>query len=376
MQPLDYEIPLKLAVTGGGTGGHVAPGMAVCRSWILHHGPGTLLWIGKKAGIEERMVAMDGIPFQAVSAEALKRSANLSNLKMPLRVWKGFLQSRKLLREYKADVLLATGGYVSLPAGLAAVSLKIPVVLHESNAVLGLANRILAVFSNSVCFGFEPASGVRKNHFVTGNPVRLKPQMSSRVDACSRFELQPERKTLLVLPGSGAAHSINKSLLEWLETKGAFPPGWQILWMTGNRDLEEVRKRTKFLKDRVHCEVFIDHVDDAYAVADLVLGRAGASTLSELSAAGRPALLIPYPYATADHQQRNAMVFQQAGAARILKDQNLSAPALNHYLRPLMLDGEVLAGMSEAMKKLAPWKAVEKVEHLLQTAALQRRGNV
>ncbi len=201
---------------GGGTGGHVAPGIAVAKA-LLKGSPGSrVLMVGTRGGIEADMAPKEGLPFEAMEAAPLKRSASPANLLLPLRLGRGLAQALALLKRERPDAVLATGGYVSLPLGLAARLRGVPLVIHEPNAVPGLANRLLGPLARRVCLSYPPEKGLRafrSKAVVTGNPVRLGAvRLPSREKARRAFGLLPGRRTLFVFPGSRAAHQVNLAL--------------------------------------------------------------------------------------------------------------------------------------------------------------------
>lgn len=355
---------MKLLIAGGGTGGHVSPGLAVAAAWQQRHGKGSVAWIGRQGGIEERMSRGAGLPFEALEALPFKRSFDLQNLKLPLAILRGFGQAWKILERRQASVLLVTGGYVSAPAALAAVFFGLPLVLLEPNAVLGISNQIFATAAGAICMAYAPKRQ-RRNMVLTGNPVRLKGRLPGKAEARRRFKLGQREPLLLVIPGSGAAHSINVALSAALkELKGL-----QILWMSGPKDFEMVKNEAA--KSKVKCQVlpFIEDVASAYAAADLVLARSGASILAEIAQAAKASLLVPYPFATGDHQRKNAATFEEAGAARLLSDSELSPKRLAQEIQALLGNPERLKRMAQAARKLARADAADNVVGVLQRVA-------
>jgi UDP-N-acetylglucosamine--N-acetylmuramyl-(pentapeptide) pyrophosphoryl-undecaprenol N-acetylglucosamine transferase len=355
---------MKLFIAGGGTGGHVSPGLAVASVWQARHGKRSVIWVGRTQSIEERMAKAAGLAFAALEARPLKRSLDPKNLLLPISLLKGFRQAWKILAGKEAAVVLVTGGYVSVPTALAAVLRNLPLVLIEPNAVLGIANRFFAGAAGAICMAY-PMPKPRPNMVITGNPVRFKSRLPSRDGARKKLNLDKKMPLLLVLPGSGAAHSINLALGQGLKKLKDL----QLLWMTGPADHAKALAAVKEAKIKAQVLPFIEDVSSAYAAADLVLARCGASMLAEIALAGKPSILVPYPYATGDHQRLNALGFAEHGAARMLLDSELDGGRLCDEIRGLMADPDLLKRMGAAARKLGKSDAAENVAGVLNRVA-------
>lgn len=355
-----------LLITGGGTGGHVSPGLGVAAAWMRRHGSGSAAWVGRSGGIEQGMAQRAGLRFLAVHSAPLKRGIHWGNLALPWALLKGLRQARALLRAERPAAVLATGGYVALPLGLAAGLGGRPLVLLEPNAVPGAANRLLKPLAKALCLAYPPGRPDPKTR-LTGTPCRLA-GLPSRAEARRVLGLDPGKRVLLVMPGSQAARAVNAALRGALPLLADRAGAWQWLWMCGAADLEACRRAALASPLAVQCLDFIQDVAPAYAAADLVLCRSGASTLAELALAGKPSLQVPYPHATADHQRANAAAFAAAGAARVLDERELDAERLAKALRDL-LDGEGLEAMGTAAAGLGRPQAAEDVVRALEDAA-------
>jgi UDP-N-acetylglucosamine--N-acetylmuramyl-(pentapeptide) pyrophosphoryl-undecaprenol N-acetylglucosamine transferase len=359
---------MRIALTGGGTGGHVSPALAVAREAAARKAGHQFLYLGTPGGIEADMVPREGLPFAAVPAAGLKRSFDARNLLLPVTLLRGVLAARAALRGFGAEVLLATGGFVSLPAGLAARSLGLPVVVHESNALPGLANRLLSRLAATVCLSYAPAGGLPPKAVLTGNPVRLPAKLPARAAACKAFGLKPGLKTLFVFPGSRAAHSVNLALGAALKPLSAQGRRIQILWMAGLHDYTQAVRTARYHRMPISVHSFIHDTASAYACADLVLARAGASTLAEIACLGLPSILVPYPHATGQHQDANAARFAASGAARVLSDAELSGARLADEVTALLKDPKGLKAMAAAAKGLGRADAARRVLDALTAA--------
>jgi UDP-N-acetylglucosamine--N-acetylmuramyl-(pentapeptide) pyrophosphoryl-undecaprenol N-acetylglucosamine transferase len=356
-----------LLISGGGTGGHVSPGLGVAAAWDRRHGAGSAAWVGRAGSIEQAMAEAAGLAFHPVDSAAFKRQWVVENLALPGVLLKGLRQARELLRVQKPAAVLMTGGYVGMPLSLAARLEHVPLVLLEPNAVPGLANRLLKPLAARLCLAYALPEPDEKCA-VTGTPCRPL-TLPAPAAARAGLGLAEGRRTLLVLPGSQAARAINAALRDSLDALADKAGQWQVVWMGGAAELEANRSAAaaSALKPQVHA--FIQDVAQAYAAADLVLCRSGASTLAELALAGKPSLQVPYPHATADHQRANAAAFAAAGAALVLDEAGLDPARLQAALRGLLDDPARLASMAAEAGRLGRPDAAEAVTDQLERAA-------
>ncbi len=296
--------PMNIVFAGGGTGGHIYPAIAVADALA---GEATCSFVGTADRLETMIVPKAGYPLYTVAARPL------SGIASPFINAKGLAQSVALLRRLKPDIVIATGGYVCFPLVVAArvpgvTRWHVPIALLEPNAVAGLTNRLLRPFVDET-WGFGS----------TGVPVRAALRnLPSRTDAAARLGLDATKQTLLVVGGSQGARSINGALVQ-MALSGGIPSGWQLLLIAGTTQAPEIQNALARVPN-AHVLAYCDAMADAYAVADLAIARAGAMTLAELAATGVPAILVPYPYAAADHQTANAKVVAAGGAAILLAD--------------------------------------------------------
>jgi undecaprenyldiphospho-muramoylpentapeptide beta-N-acetylglucosaminyltransferase len=317
---------VKLLLTGGGTGGHVYPALAIAEALRAEPAlqPLEVLFVGTRAGLEARIVPATGVRTAFVRAAPLTRRLSPALFATLVDNAIGFVQSLRVLHEFKPDFAVATGGYVTFPV-IAAMRLvrglglsKAPIALLEPNAAPGLTNRLLGPLVDEIWTSVAgPGTAPGAKEILTGTPVRanfLTPLEPAAARA--RLGLDPARMTVVVFGGSQGARSLNEAVLG---LAGTMPPDRQILLVAGARDYEALAARLP-PGSGIHILAYLDDPRAAYAAADLVVARSGASTLGELAATGTPALLVPYPHATADHQTLNAAVFARAGAARVLAD--------------------------------------------------------
>ncbi|MDR7556771.1 MAG: undecaprenyldiphospho-muramoylpentapeptide beta-N-acetylglucosaminyltransferase [Armatimonadota bacterium] len=365
---------MKVVITGGGTGGHVYPGLAIAEALRRRHPDAGIVFIGGDR-LEAQIVPQAGWPYRRIRARPLVRGRGVAMVGALVATGVGAAQALAVLARLWPDVVVATGGYVSVPVGVAAVALGRPLVLQEQNMRPGLANRVLARWARWVSVP-HPAAGARlgaRRVEVTGVPVRQRALEGERARGLARWGLDPERLTLLVLGGSQGADSLNRAacrLADLLMGEG----GLQLLHQTGAAHVQWVREAID-RRDRGpgairHVAVpYLDPIGDAYACADLVLCRAGAATLAEVTAWGLPAILVPYPHAADGHQEDNAAVLVAAGAAVRIADAALGDGALLEVVRALIADGARRAAMARASRQLGRPDAAEVVATLVARTA-------
>jgi UDP-N-acetylglucosamine--N-acetylmuramyl-(pentapeptide) pyrophosphoryl-undecaprenol N-acetylglucosamine transferase len=361
------------AVAGGGTGGHIFPALAVAAE-IRRQAPGVpVYFLGKAGGMEEELAGREGLPFFGLPGAGLVRRFSTRNLAAAGKALTGFFRARRWLKARGIRGVLGTGGFVCGPVVAAARTLGIATLIHESNAVPGLTNRWLGRVATRVALGQKESAA----HFpagktvVTGFPLRPGLEGPSRERGCAVFGLEAQRPVLFVFPGSLAARSINRAVAEMLPHLAKRLPAWQVLWMTGKDDFEFATRVQKQLSLPVVVREFVYEVPEAYAAADIVLARAGAGTLAELSAVGKPALLVPYPYATGNHQMYNAQLLERAGAARVVLDRELNGEVLLARLGEMIAGFEGLRQGAAAVQAAYPKQAARDLAAML--IALGRR---
>lgn len=319
---------LNVVFTGGGTGGHLYPAIAIAQALGAR---ANVTFVGAADRLEATIVPNAGYPLVTVKSGPAKRAyANLI----------GVFQALSALRRLNPDIVIATGGYVAFPVALAARMLGKKIALLEPNARPGLTNRLLAPLVDEVWGAFPGGDPRFAGKYVhTGIPVRASLRaLPSRDAAIERLGLSSKRSTLLAMGGSQGARSINDALTALLTSDG-LPEGWQLIHVTGEKEYDRVR--TALGRTDGALRAYLDDVGDAYAAADLVLARAGASTLGELAATGRPAILVPYPHAAEDHQRANAATVAQAGAAVVVDDRELIAGKLRGILAEVTQPGRL-----------------------------------
>jgi UDP-N-acetylglucosamine--N-acetylmuramyl-(pentapeptide) pyrophosphoryl-undecaprenol N-acetylglucosamine transferase len=358
---------MRLLVAGGGTGGHIYPGIAVAEE-VRRLAPATVfLFVGSDRGLEGRVVPESGFELATVPARGVVRTrwwrlpgALLGNLT-------AFWRALGIVRRFAPDAVLATGGYVAFPVGLAAKSLHRPLVIQEQNSIPGLANRVLSLFADEVHLAFTEARGHlwRKDRLkLTGNPVRRVIFSASRREALQRFGLAEGVPTIFLFGGSRGARRITEAALDAMRRLSGVIRAQYIL-QTGRDDHAWARAEAERIASGIQVLPYITQIHDAYAAADLVICRAGAMTLAEIAACGVPSLLVPFPHAAYGHQERNALSLAERGAARVLLDRELTGERLAQEILQLLRDRDALHRMSAHARTFARRDAAERIARSL-----------
>lgn len=342
----------KVMLMAGGTGGHIYPALA-CAEKFLEKGI-TVEWIGSAGGMEERIVPQHDIHLHTLSIKGVRGKGVLGLLAAPLRIAHSIGQALAVLRRAKPDLVLGMGGFVAGPGGIAAKMLRIPVVVHEQNAVGGTTNKLLGKVANVRLQAFD---GALPNALTVGNPVRgaILNQLTRKPREDSARPLR-----LLVVGGSLGAKAINDLVPELLAnwTQSVRLDVWH---QTGAKNIEAVQVQYQALDVDARVDAYIEDMNQAYYWADLVLCRAGAMTVSELAIAGLPSILVPYPHAIDDHQTKNAQVLEKAGAAFLVPQPRLTLNALTDILTSCVTHQDKLIKMAEKAKTVALPEATQTV---------------
>lgn len=362
---------LKIALTGGGTAGHIWPVLDVAEEISKKIKGNDFIYLGSKEGLEAKLVPATNIKFFQVSSGKLRRYWSWQNLIDPVKIMMGFLQARKILKKERPKVLFAKGGYVTVPVVLAARSLKIPIVCHESDSVLGLANRILYRIVQKIMVSFPAhyySQKYQKKLFYSGLPVRRNFFRAQKFKGYQVFGLSDRLKTLLVTGGSQGAHFINQMILRICPE---ILKDFQIIHLTGILDFEQAKNvRANLPEDQKdHYKIYdflSEEMPEAMAMADLIVSRAGANTLAEIAILAKPSILIPLPLAAANHQNLNAQIFGENKAAVVLDQQKITPEKLLKTILDLLNHQVLLEQLGENAQKFSkPGAAKIIAEHIL-----------
>lgn len=352
--------PLRAVITGGGTGGHIYPALAIARGLRDAVPDVKLLYIGTKTGLEARIVPAAGIRFKTIDIRGFERRLAVRNLKTAALLGKSFLEANSLLKSFKPDLVVGTGGYVCGPVVLAAAFGKLPTLIHEQNAYPGITNRALSRFADKVCITFpEAREHLHKKADIieTGLPVRPEILTAHREEAYNFLGLTPRRKTILVVGGSLGARSINQAIqpvLEWVRNSSSL----QLVVVSGKDNMSQFASCPQ--GENIKIIPYLDRMDYGLAVANLVISRAGASFLAEVTAVGVGAILIPYPYASANHQEHNARSLEKRGAAKVLLEQEIQGDVLLETVQSMFRPG-VLEEMGKNSRSMGKPQALSLI---------------
>lgn len=356
---MSQEHVATLCIMAGGTGGHVFPGIAIAES--LRTQGINVTWMGTKGGMEAKWVNDAQIPFDCISIKGLRGNGLKGWLLAPINIWRAFLQARAILKKNKASVVLGMGGFVCGPGGLAAKSLGLTLVLHEQNAIAGMTNRLLTPLAKQVITAF-PTQNLQSDKVIQlGNPIRAGFEQIPVL-------LKKTTKRILVVGGSRGAQALNQSVPEALQSLN-IPGGLKVVHQSGERGFQEAKfayqQCTIPANIHVTLQPFINDMREAYEEADLVICRSGALTVSELMAAARPAIMVPYPHAVDDHQTANAQALVELKGGEVIQQSELSAERLIESLNAWLQDDERLTEASMSIRLNSPKQVTEKISDIL-----------
>jgi UDP-N-acetylglucosamine--N-acetylmuramyl-(pentapeptide) pyrophosphoryl-undecaprenol N-acetylglucosamine transferase len=369
---------MRIAVSGGGTGGHIYPALALIHEIKKHHPEAEFLYIGSENGLENGIVKREGIPFQPIFVTGFKRKISLDNVKTIVRFFQSVMDSRKYLKDFKPDIVIGTGGYVCGPVVYAAAKMGIPTIIHEQNSVPGLTNKFLSKYVDKVAICFEESSAFfPKNKVVlTGNPRASEVIGRDGERGKKSVGLNPNQKSVLIFGGSRGARPINDAVIEAL--KEVEKKDYQILYVTGEVHYENVLQQVKKVGNpkNVIIKPFIHNMPEVLSGVDLVVSRAGATTIAEITALGLPSILIPSPYVTNNHQEKNARALSEKGASLLRLEKDLTGRQLLQDIDSILLDEKKLENMKKASASLgipdAARKLYNEMVDLMRTASVQK----
>ena len=339
---------MRVVIAAAGTGGHINPGIAIANKIMEKEPQSKIIFIGTGRGLEKDLVPRAGYELKTVEAYGINRKINLDNIKRLCKTIKAVGQAKKILKEFKPDIVIGTGGYICVSVCMAASQLKIPIILHESNAFPGVAVKVMAKKADEILLGFEEAkeriSNARKI-VVTGTPTKVN---SNRLSDEQKYNLKQEMKLKQDLPvvlffgGSQGAQSINNAILGIIENK--LNEKYQIVWAVGPGNYDEVKEKLRIKNididniENTKILPYIYNMQEVMEMSDLVVCRSGAMTITEIATIGKTAIFIPYPFATENHQEYNAKVLEKVGAAKIILDKELNFTKLNNTINNIVKD--------------------------------------
>ena len=367
---------LRVIISGGGTGGHIFPAVSIANAVKTKRPDAKILFVGAEGRMEMQRVPAAGYEIKGLPICGFNRQNLLKNVMLPYKMWKSDRMVRRIIRDFKPQVAVGVGGYASFPTLAAATSMHIPTLIQEQNSFAGKANKMLGKDASRICVAYEgmerffPAEKI----IMTGNPVRqaLLDTTISHDDAVRSFGLHPEKKTILLVGGSLGARTVNESVLQHLDLVAE--SGVQFVWQTGKyyhkQIVEQLRQQGQ--PDNLKVTDFISDMGVAYRAADLVVSRAGASSISEFCLIGKPVILVPSPNVAEDHQTKNALALVNRNAALYVKDADAPATLLQLAIDTVN-DPAKLASLSENILKLAlPDSAAIIADEVIRLAAQSR----
>ena len=354
---------MKVVLAGGGTGGHVYPAIAMGEA--LRNRGHEVVYVGDPDRLEARVAPDKGFEFHGLKAPKYPRSGLIGKMRFAIALLAATLRARRILGRLQADLVLGVGGYIMAPTVLAAKTRGIPRVVHEANVTPGMANRLCARYAQLVLLTYaatEKKLNTSAPFEVVGCPVNPKILTGNREEALKRYGLTPDQPVLTVVGGSLGAATLNAIALA---ASRQTPREWQVLWITGPRFHDEVLRDLGDIPKGVCVVGYEDRMQDAYAASTLVAARAGSSTLSELTAIGKPALLIPSPNVTDNHQEANARGLEKEGAAWVLTESDLDIPLALRDIEKKLQDSAALEQMASASKTQGRLDVAEQVAEIL-----------
>lgn len=362
---------MKIIISGGGTGGHIYPALAIAQGLKQRLPEVEILYVGSESGMESTIVPREGLNYKSVNVSGIDRSSMLKASQSLVKFPRSFFQAWDIIKNFQPDIVVGTGGYASFPIVLAGTFFACKTLIHEQNAVLGLANRNLAKRVNYTLLTFEEAAkGLEPDKTrITGLPVRQEFLKINRQEALKRLNLKPDKFTLLAFGGSRGALSINRAMLEVVERYQ--DDDIQVIWISGEANYEECKSnieknlRTGSRKMKLYLYPYLDDMPNALAAAHLAVCRAGASTLCELAIMGLPAILIPYPYAAENHQEKNARALVGKNSADIIIDEFLDGDTLYKRIEKLRSNQQQLKDMKTNILKEARPNALKDIVDII-----------
>ncbi|QDO93626.1 undecaprenyldiphospho-muramoylpentapeptide beta-N-acetylglucosaminyltransferase [Formosa sediminum] len=350
----------RIILSGGGTGGHIYPAIAIANELKQRHPDAKFLFVGAKDRMEMEKVPHAGYDIKGLWISGIQRELTLKNLMFPFKLISSLFVSRNIIKKFKPDVVIGTGGFASGPLLYVAAGKQIPSLIQEQNSFPGVTNKLLSKKVQKICVAYDGLERFFPEHKIikTGNPVRqgLLDIQSKRAEALAFFKLVPEKKTLLILGGSLGAKRINELIekeIDYLQTRNV-----QIIWQCGKLYYEAYKINGNTKHVQVHA--YLNNMDFAYAAADVIISRAGASSVSELCIVGKPVIFIPSPNVAEDHQTKNAMSIVKEQAAILIKESDLDVDFENKFSQ-LIESKEKQNALSENIKKLALVNATKDI---------------
>ena len=354
---------MRVIIAAAGTGGHINPGIAIANKIKQEEKDSEIIFIGTKRGLENDLVPRAGYELKTISAYGLSKEISLNNIKKMFKTINGFNQAEKIIKEFKPDIVIGTGGYICGAVITVAKINKIPVVLHESNSFPGKAVRMLAKRANTILVSFKEAEKHIKNCkrvVFTGTPVKIKKQnytAEQKNKILQEMDIKSDKPIVLIFGGSQGAQKINEAVIQIIKNK--LNTEYQVIWATGPKQYDIIKEQLN--KDNIDIEnienmkicPYIYNMEEIENIADLVVARSGAMTITEIANLSKPSILIPLPNVSNNHQMHNAKVLEKVGASKIITNDSLNGEILNNMIKEIVLDKEKCKTMGENAFKVS-----------------------
>jgi len=372
------EQKLTVMFAGGGTGGHLFPGIALAEEFQKRGSGDRIVFVGTSHGLEARVIPREGFPLEFVRAAGFIGVSRMKQIRALLMMFGALADSLRIIRKYRPDILFGLGGYASFATVFMGIIMRVPAVILEQNSVPGFANKVLGKFSDAVCVTYQESisSFPRDRTYLTGNPVREKILRGSRTSGLKMFGLDPSKFTIFIFGGSGGASSINRAMVDSLQYLLDIRSEVQFLHQTGEKDYDFVRGSYRNFGYYGMVSPFIFQMAEAYAVSSMVISRAGATTLSEITALGKPSVLIPFPYATGNHQEMNARKLEKLQSAIMILDRELNGRSLAEAIRQMFRNNEMREKIQQNCRVLGQPQAGRKVLEIALSVLKKERAGV
>ena len=363
---------MRVVIAAAGTGGHINPAIAIANKIMKEQPESKIIFIGTSRGLENDLVPRAGYELKHIEAYGISREISIKNIKRLYKTYKSIGEAKKILLDFKPDVVIGTGGYICVSVGKAAQKLNIPIILHESNAFPGVAVKMLSKHVNSILLGFEDAKSrlpKAKRLVVTGTPSKIKKVNYSKIEKQEKLRSMRLKNdnipVVLIFGGSQGAQSINNAVIGIIENK--LNKNYQIIWAAGSGNYDEVKKELSNKNinidniENIKILPYIYNMQEIMNMADLVVCRSGAMTITEITILQKPAIFIPFPFAAENHQEYNAKVLTKIGAAKMILDKNLNPQILNEQINNIVNNEGLMLQMSENAGKIKIENVEEKI---------------
>ncbi|SES64664.1 UDP-N-acetylglucosamine-N-acetylmuramylpentapeptide N-acetylglucosamine transferase [Natronincola peptidivorans] len=358
---------MRVIISGGGTGGHIYPAIAIANKIKKENPKASILFIGTEKGMEKDIVPKEGYEIKTIKVSYLKRKISIHNIKSAGMLLQGLWQSRKIIKDFKPDIVIGTGGFVSGPVLYVASKMGIKTIIHEQNVFPGIANKILGNYVDRIAISFEEAERYFKHKnklVVTGNPIRETFLTISKEEGKRRYKSKTNNPLVLVVGGSGGSISINRAISDLLIKQPNIK--FEILLVTGKKHYHQVMETISKKQEIVQHHTIQEYINDmpyALKACDLIICSAGAITITEINAVGKPAILIPKAYTAENHQEYNARALEARGAALVIKERDLNSGTLLTNMQQIFATKEKLEAMKKASLDASKKHATDKIYH-------------